>query len=619
MRLELEKILQRVQKPGRYVGGEPGSIVKDKSRVEMRFAFCFPDLYEVGMSHLGMKILYALFNEREDMWCERVFAPDVDMVEQMQAEQIPLYGLESFDPISSFDFIGFTLQYEMSYTTVLQMLRLAGVPILAQERFSLAPLVVAGGPCACNAEPLADFIDLFMLGEGEEVSMELFDLYKQAKREGLAKKDFLRRAAQIPGIYVPSLYEVGYRGDGTIDQITAREGAPLPVTKRIIQDLDKVFFPKEFVVPFIGTVHDRAMLEVLRGCIRGCRFCQAGYIYRPFREKHHDTLNQNGRDLCASTGYDEISLTSLSTSDYSELASLMEELLPWTEQEKVNLSLPSLRVDNFSPQLLEQIAKVRKSGLTFAPEAGTQRMRDVINKNVTEQEVMDTCRIAFEGGYTAVKLYFMIGLPTETEEDLEGIVDLAQKVVDLYYHLPERPKGKGVTVTISCACFIPKPFTPFAFEPQDTLEQLQKKQEFLLSCVKKRSKKIHLNWHDASTSLVEAVLARGDRRLGRVLQRMQEQGCYLESWDEHFDLSLWQKTMAACGLTPDFYANRLRPYEEVLPWDHLDYGISKAFLISQNRLAHQNRTTPPCRMRCSGCGANKLLGGACFDYGSGVL
>lgn len=600
----LEGILDKVQKPARYIGGELNSVVKDPAADLVRFAFCFPDLYEIGMSHLGMKILYSLKNAREDIWCERVFAPGADMEALMRENGIPLYGLESLEPIAGFDFIGFTLQYELCFTTVLNMLDLAGLAVRSAERGEHAPIVMAGGPCACNPEPLAAFVDLFVLGEGEEVNLEMIDLYQESKQRGWGKQEFLQRAAKIPGIYVPALYEVEYLDDGTVGAITPVGDAPASVTKRIVSDLDKVFFPDAFVVPYIEVVHDRMMLEVLRGCLRGCRFCQAGFIYRPFREKSHETLDRNAKALCASTGYDEISLTSLSTSDYSQLAPLLGEILPWTEGERVNISLPSLRVDNFSPELLEQIARVRKSGLTFAPEAGTQRLRDVINKNITEEEILNTCRIAFEGGYTAVKLYFMLGLPTETMEDVAGIADLAQKIVELFYGLPERPRGKGVNVTISAACFVPKPFTPFEFEPQDSMELFREKQQYLKSCI--RSKKISFKYHDSETSMLEAVLARGDRKLCDVVEQAWRAGSKLDGWDEHFQMERWTQAFADHGIDPAFYWGRLRDYSEIMPWSHLDYGVAHKYLIRENQLAHQDRTTPNCRECCSGCGAAGL-------------
>lgn len=607
-REKLEQILLQVQKPAQYIGGELNSVMKDKTRVDCRLAFCFPDKYEVGMSHLGMKILYSLYNQRENWWCERVFAPDADMEALLRKEGEPLYALESLDPIKDFDFILFTLQYEMSYTGVLNMLDLAGVPVLAKERTGLWPIVAAGGPCACNPEPLADFVDLFILGEGEEVNLEITDLYMQAKKEGWDKQHYLKEAAKIGGVYVPSLYDVSYNADGTIHAVTPNcPEAPAKVTKRIIADLDKVFFPEKFVVPFINIVHDRSMLELQRGCLRGCRFCQAGFIYRPLREKHYDTLNRDAHNLCDTSGYEELSLTSLSTSDYLEIEPLLDDLLAWTPQQRVSLSLPSLRVDNFSKELMEKVSRIKKSGLTFAAEAGTQRLRDVINKNVTEEEVLSTCKTAFEGGYTSVKLYFMMGLPTETMEDIEGIANLAQKVVDLYYSLPTRPKGRSVSVSISCACFVPKPFTPFQFEGQDTMELLREKQKHLLASVK--SKKISVSYHDADVSFIEAILAKGDRRMGPVILSAWKKGSKLDGWYEYFDPQRWYDAMAECGLDPAFYANRHRDYDEVMPWDHLDFCVSKEFLIRENKIARQSATTPQCRERCSACGANCLTGG----------
>ena len=606
-----ENILNLVQKPARYAGGELNSVVKNKNDVAVRFAFCFPDLYEVGMSHLGMKILYSLLNSDPEVWCERVYAPDVDMEKILRERKLPLFALESRDSVGDFDMIGFTLQYELSYTGILNMLDLAGIPVRSEDRHELKNLVVAGGPCSCNPEPIADFIDLFMPGEGEEVLPEVVNLYKTAKKEGWSKAQYLSEAAKIEGVYVPSLIDVTYNEDGTVKEFVPKDTAKIPVKKRIIKDLDKVFYPDKFVVPFIDIVHDRSMLELMRGCIRGCRFCQAGFIYRPVRDKHFETLAKNAHDLCDSTGYEELSLTSLSTSDYKELEPLLDDLLSWTEKEHVNLAVPSLRVDNFSESLLEKITKVRKSGLTFAPEAGTQRMRDVINKNVTEEEIMNTCKTAFEGGYTSVKLYFMIGLPGETDDDVRGIVETAQRVVDLYYSLPTKPKGKAVQVTCSVASFVPKPFTPFEFEPQNSREELHRKQEVMRAAL--HSRKINLDWHDAETSYLEAVLARGDRRVGKVIETAWKKGCNFDSWDEHFKFDTWMEAFEECGVDPEFYALRTRSYDEVMPWDIFDYGVTKRFIINENKKAHEGVTTPNCRQKCSGCGANCLKGGACFE------
>lgn len=607
---QLDHILMRVQKPSRYTGGELNSVMKDKNAVSIRFAFCFPDTYEIGMSHLGMKILYSLLNHREDTWCERVFAPWVDFEEALQQENIPLYALESLDPLSDFDVIGFTLQYELSYTNILNMLKLGGVPVLAKDRPSLKNLVVAGGPCACNPEPLVDFVDLFMLGEGEELMNELMDLYRASKEANESKAVFLQKAAQLEGIYVPSLYDVTYNEDGTVAQITAKDGAPKTVKKRIIRDFDKVFYPENFIVPFMGTVHDRAVVEVLRGCIRGCRFCQAGFLYRPLREKKPGTICAECRDLCESTGYEEVSLSSLSTSDYSDMESLLTELFDYTQTRHINMTLPSLRIDNFSEELLEKIKAVRKSGLTFAPEAGTQRMRDVINKNISEEDVMHSCRLAFEGGYSSVKLYFMIGLPTEAEEDIRGIIELAQRVVDLYYHTENRPKGQSVNVTVSVSTFVPKPFTPFQYEPQDTFAQIEEKHRILRDAV--TSKKISLKYHHSDASVLEAVFARGDRRLSQVIYKAFQKGCTFDSWDDQFHYDRWMEAFKECGLDPAFYANRRRSFDEVLPWSHLDYCVSEAFLQRENKKAHEASVTKNCRMQCAGCGANTLVGGKCF-------
>ena len=606
-----EQLLLTVQKPGRYSGGEINSVIKDKNKVDIRFAFCFPDNYEVGMSHLGMKVLYSQFNDREDIWCERVFAPWPDFESVMRQNGIPLFALESKDPIKDFDFIGFTLQYELSYSNVLNMLELAGVPLLAKDRTDFAPLIVAGGPCTCNAEPLADFVDIFFLGEGEQSDLEVIDLYKKYKHNGGTKADFLKEASKIDGVYVPSLYDVSYNEDGTVKSVSSKYNAPMPIRKRIETDLDKTYYPEKFVVPYIEIVHDRAVQEIFRGCIRGCRFCQAGFIYRPVREKSVETICRQAKALCDNTGYDEISLSSLSTSDYRDLEKLLNSLLEWTQKDKVSLSLPSLRIDNFSEELLEKINHVRKSGLTFAAEAGTQRLRDVINKNITEEEIIRTCKTAFEGGYTAVKLYFMMGLPTETYDDIKGIADLAQKIVDTFYEMPNRPKGKSVSVNISVSNFVPKPFTPFEFHPQITREEIIDKQQYLKQCI--HSKKISFSYHENRTSFLEGVFARGDRRLGAVLLKAHEKGCKFDSWDEFFELEKWMDSFAECGLDPKFYANRERSYEEINPWDHLDFCVSKDFLIRENERAKMAKTTPNCRKQCQNCGASIFGKGVCFE------
>ena len=607
----LEQLFCTVQKPGRYSGGELNSIVKEKSAEQVRFAFCFPDTYEIGMSHLGMKILYSQFNSREDIWCERVFAPWIDFEEVMKRENIPLFALESRDALSDFDIIGFTLQYELSYTNVLNMLELGGVPLRAEQRTGLSPLVVAGGPCTCNPEPLADFIDIFFLGEGEESDLEVIELYRKFRDSGGSKEDFLREAAKLEGVYVPSLYNVSYNADGTVAEVSACGGAPATVKKRICKKMDEAYYPDKFVVPYIEIVHDRAVQEIFRGCIRGCRFCQAGYIYRPVREKSPEVINSQAKALCENTGYDELSISSLSTSDYTQLEKLLNEMLEWTEEKRVSLSLPSLRIDNFSPELLEKISHLRKSGLTFAPEAGTQRLRDVINKIVTEDEILGTCRTAFAGGYTQVKLYFMLGLPTETDEDLAGIAELGQKIVNEYYNMPNRPKGKAVNVGISVSTFVPKPFTPFQFEPQITRDEIVRRQKYLRDCITTR--KISLSWHGNETSFLEGVLARGDRRLGKVIETAFKKGCRFDSWDECFSLEKWYEAFEECNIDPAFYANRARKFDEITPWEHLDYGITKKFLICQNKLAHDAITTPNCREKCAGCGANEFGEGVCFE------
>ena len=610
---EVEKILQYVQKPARYSGGELNSVIKDVDKVDIRYAFCFPDIYEIGMSHLGMKILYGLVNERDDAWCERVFAPDIDMEEQMRKNNVPLFALESGDYIKDFDMIGFTLMYELCYTNVLNMLDLAGVPLFSKDRTELAPIVCVGGPCACNPEPIADFVDIVFLGDGEESTNEVIDLLKECKKNGATKQEFLLKAKDVTGVYVPSFYKDSYNDDGTLKELVPINDAPEKVKKSIVSDMNKCYYPKEFVVPFISIVHDRAVEEIFRGCIRGCRFCQAGFIYRPIREKSVETINAQSKALIDSTGYDELSLCSLSTSDHSQVNEMLTSLIDWTVKDKINLSLPSLRVDNFSDELVDKLNKVRKSGLTFAPEAGTQRLRDVINKNVTEEEVIKTCTKAFDNGWTTVKLYFMMGLPTETMEDIEGIANLGMEVIHAFYKNPNRQKGTGLQVNISCSSFIPKPFTPFQWEPEDTMESLKAKQKHLLESIP--SKKIKVSYHETPTSLLEGVLARGDRRLSAVLYSAYKKGCKFDSWDEHFKFDSWMEAFEENNLDPHFYTHRRREFSEVLPWDHLDYGISRKFLERENMKAHENETTPHCRIQCAGCGANRLNGGHCDARG----
>ncbi|HAA26107.1 MAG TPA: TIGR03960 family radical SAM protein [Ruminiclostridium sp.] len=609
-----DSLLMNVEKPARYTGGEWNMAVKDPGEADVRFAFCFPDIYEVGMSHLGMKILYHVLNRRDDTYCERVFAPWVDMEKVMREKGIPLFSLETKDPVKEFDIIGFTLQYEMSYTNVLNMLDLAGIPVLSEERNNSHPFVCAGGPCACNPEPLADFIDFFVVGEGEEVILEIIDLYKEWKASGpnRDRREFLGKVSSVQGVYVPSLYKVSYKDDFTVSEIKpCFAGTPGIVRKRIVKNLDDADFPEDIIVPFIGTVHDRIMLELFRGCIRGCRFCQAGFIYRPVREKNPETLYKQAEGSINTTGYEEISLVSLSTSDYSNLKEFTDVLIKLTEQKKVNLSLPSLRVDNFSVDLMKKAQKVRKSGLTFAPEAGTQRLRDVINKGISEEDIVKSAELAFNGGWNSIKLYFIIGLPTETMEDIEGIARLMQKIINVYNEIPKNRRPKGLKLTVSAACFVPKPFTPFQWFGQDTQEMFYEKQDFLRKKLRKVLKSIVFNWHDARLSFLEAVLARGDRRLGKVLFNAWQKGCRFDGWNEHFDYDAWMRAFNEESVDPSFYANRTREFNEKLPWEHIDMGVSKKFLERECIKAYEGKTTENCRARCSNCGINTFAGGIC--------
>ena len=570
--------MKSVTKPGRYSGGEYNQIIKDKNKVKARWAFCFPDSYEIGMSNLGVRILYGVLNNEEDIWCERVYTPWVDMQEKMREHDLPLTAHESKDPLTEFDIIGFTLQYEMSYTNVLNMLKLAGIPLRAADRGDEYPIIIGGGPCAYNAEPIADFFDCFSIGEGEDMLVEFTKLYIKMKESGnYSKRAFLHEAAKtVGGTYVPSFYEVSYNEDNTIKAYTPiYDDIPTKVTKRIMKDMDKAYFPDKVVMPYIETVHDRIMLEVYRGCIRGCRFCQAGMVYRPVREKTAEVLNQQARCLYESTGYEEISLTSLSISDYTELGTLTDKLLSWTDENMVSLSLPSLRVDSFTKELMDKVASVRSSSLTFAPEAGTQRLRDVINKNVREEDLLRAVNVAFDAGKNQVKLYFMMGLPTEELSDLDGIAALAKSVVDAYYKNPNRNKARSPQVTVSVSCFIPKPFTPFQWEAQDTREMLEMKQKYLAEKITDR--KVRYIHHDSKTSHIEAVLARGDRRLAAALELACKEGFVFDAWDEFFDYDKWLSVFERTGIDPAFYANRKFGMDEVLPWDIIDCGVEKNF------------------------------------------
>lgn len=610
---DLHWILKQVEKPARYIGSEINMVEKDPASVATRIAFCFPDTYEVGMSHLGLQILYFFFNRREDTYCERCFAPWYDMEEKMRENNIPLYALETGEPLKNFDFVMFTLQFEMSYTNIINMLDLAGIPIYAKDRGEDDPIIMGGGPCAYNPEPLADFFDLFYIGEGEVSYDEFLDMYKEQKKEGGTKDEFLRKALKIEGIYVPKFYDVTYKDNGEIKSITPNHpDAPKTVRKVIVKNLDDAFYPEKQLVPLIEVVHDRVTLEVFRGCIRGCRFCQAGYVYRPVREKSTERLLECSKSLVKYSGHDEISLTSLSTGDYTDFKNLANGLLDLYSKDNINVSLPSLRIDAFNLDLMQKVQEVRKSSLTFAPEAGTQRLRDVINKGITEDEILNGSKLAFEGGWNRVKLYFMVGLPTETEEDLMGIVDLSNKIVDEYYSLPQEVRGnRQVSVVVSSSCFVPKPFTPFQWVGQASVEDFFAKQKFVKTHMSK--KQVKFNYHEPELSSLEAVLARGDRKTSALIYRAWELGAKFDSWNELFKYDAWMQAFEDTGLSKDFYATRERSYDEVLPWDHISIGVSKSFLIKEAERANQEVVTPNCRTKCAGCGAASFGGGVCFE------
>jgi radical SAM family uncharacterized protein len=606
-----DDVLYRVEKPARYIGGELNSYNKDASKVDIRYAFCFPDVYEVGMSHLGTKILYYVLNEREDTFCERAFTPWPDMESLLRENNIPLYALESKDALSEFDFLGFTLQYEMSYTNILNMLDMAGIPVRASQRSEEHPIVMCGGPCAYNPEPLYDIADMFVIGEGEEIINELLDLYKEYKSKG--KKEFLRAAAKLQGIYVPSFYEVSYKEDGTIKEFKSLyEDVPSKVKKRIITNLNDNVFPDKLIVPYTEIVHDRIVLETFRGCTRGCRFCQAGMVYRPVREKSTSRLMEQAEGLIQNTGYDEVSLSSLSICDYSDIENLIQSMIMKYKDQKIGVSLPSLRIDSFSVDLIKEIQKVRKTGLTFAPEAGSQRMRDVINKGVTEEDLMTSVKSAFESGWSTIKLYFMIGLPYEEMEDVKGIAHLAEKVVNEYFKVPKDVRNKGLKVTASTSTFVPKPFTPFQWAPQDRAEVIRNKISAVRDTIKSRT--ISYNWHNSLVSYLEAVVARGDRRLCDVIVSAFEKGAKFDGWSEHFKFEIWEEALKECGVDGDFYSYRDRSYEEILPWDFIDIGVDKEFLIKENEKAKTASLTPDCRLGCTLCGMNvNFKEGKCFE------
>ena len=598
------RILPTVQKPARYTGGEWGEIQKDKNQVDVRVAFCFPDTYEIGMSNVGMRILYGVMNQMEKVWCERVFAPWGDMEQAMRENDMPLWALESQDPVKDFDMIAFTIGYEMAYSNILNMLNLAGVPLHSEDRHGLKNMVFAGGVCAFNPEPLAEFVDFFSLGEGEDITVEIVSLYEKAKKEDWTKEKFLWEAAKIEGVYVPSYYEHVYNEDGTLAEVKVREGVKPVITKRIIEDLDSAYFPTEMIVPSTEIVHDRANLEVFRGCIRGCRFCQAGFSCRPVRKKSPEVLYRQAVETMKNSGHNEVTLSSLSTSDYRGLKELTDQMIPYCADNHISLSVPSLRADNFSRELMEKLQTVRKTGLTFAPEAGTQRLRDVINKNLTEDEILSTCTQAFEGGWSSVKLYFMLGLPTETDEDVLGIADLVYKVICAWKEHGTNKK-RGLRVHVATAYFVPKPHTPFQWEAQITPEEYLRRCKLLKSHF--YAKSIEYDYHSPELSRLEAVFARGDRRLGKVIETAVSKGARLDGWDEYFSYDRWHEAFEECGVDEAFYTTRGYGEEENLAWDTIDVGVTKKFLLRERKQAYASRITPDCRQGCAGCGANCLL------------